>query len=92
MKLVRYGEPGEEKPGLVDDDGAIRDLGEDLTRLHDALRRLPDAIDDWADVGAQLKAGKLSLGGGPKLRPWFLRLAWLAGAAALGAAAMLAFS
>ncbi|WP_297735977.1 2-polyprenylphenol 6-hydroxylase [uncultured Maricaulis sp.] len=73
-------------------EGRIRDLGEDLTRLHDAMRRLPDAIDDWADVGAQLKAGKLSLGGGPKLRPWFLRLAWLAGAAALGAAAMLAFS
>jgi len=73
-------------------EGQIRDLGEDLTRLHDAMRRLPDAIDDWADVGAQLKAGKLSLGGGPKLRPWFLRLAWLAGAAALGAAVMLAFS
>ncbi len=72
-------------------EGRIRDLGEDFMRLHDALRRLPDAIDDWADVGAQLKAGRLSLGGGPRLRPWFLRLAWLAGAAALGAVAMLAF-
>ena len=26
MKLVRYGNPGEEKPGLIDADGAIRDL------------------------------------------------------------------
>jgi 2,4-diketo-3-deoxy-L-fuconate hydrolase len=26
MKLVRYGRPGAEKPGLVDDDGAVRDL------------------------------------------------------------------
>ncbi len=26
MKLVRFGNPGEEKPGLVDGDGAIRDL------------------------------------------------------------------
>ncbi len=26
MKLCRYGAPGEEKPGLIDDDGNIRDL------------------------------------------------------------------
>jgi 2,4-diketo-3-deoxy-L-fuconate hydrolase len=26
MKLVRYGRPGEEKPGLVDTDGVLRDL------------------------------------------------------------------
>ncbi|KNG95635.1 fumarylacetoacetate hydrolase family protein [Pseudaestuariivita atlantica] len=26
MKLVRYGEPGEEKPGLIDGDGTLRDL------------------------------------------------------------------
>ncbi|MEX0345876.1 MAG: fumarylacetoacetate hydrolase family protein [Rhizobiaceae bacterium] len=26
MKLLRYGEPGAEKPGLLDDDGNIRDL------------------------------------------------------------------
>lgn len=26
MKLVRYGNPGEEKPGLVDKDGTLRDL------------------------------------------------------------------
>ena len=26
MKLVRYGKPGKEKPGLIDDGGALRDL------------------------------------------------------------------
>lgn len=26
MKFVRYGEPGQEKPGVLDDDGGIRDL------------------------------------------------------------------
>jgi len=27
MKLVRYGQPGKERPGLLDRDGALRDLG-----------------------------------------------------------------
>ncbi|EKF18500.1 fumarylacetoacetate hydrolase family protein [Nitratireductor pacificus] len=34
MKLIRYGEPGRERPGLVDADGALRDLSahvEDLS-------------------------------------------------------------
>ena len=26
MKLVRYGAPGKEKPGIIDADGKIRDL------------------------------------------------------------------
>ena len=26
MKLVRYGPPGKEKPGLIDDEGKLRDL------------------------------------------------------------------
>ncbi|MCM2253186.1 MAG: 2-hydroxyhepta-2,4-diene-1,7-dioate isomerase, partial [Ramlibacter sp.] len=26
MKLVRYGNPGKEKPGLIDPDGRLRDL------------------------------------------------------------------
>ncbi|MBN8920878.1 MAG: ureidoglycolate lyase, partial [Rhizobiales bacterium] len=26
MKLVRYGQPGKEKPGIIDDDGRVRDL------------------------------------------------------------------
>src|SRR5438309_4060839 len=34
MKLVRYGRAGAEKPGLIDEDGAVRDLSravEDIT-------------------------------------------------------------
>ncbi len=66
-------------------EGRIRDLGEDLRRLHDAMRRLPDAIDDWAEIGARLKSGELNLGGAPRIRPWALRIAWLGAAAAAGA-------
>jgi 2,4-diketo-3-deoxy-L-fuconate hydrolase len=52
MKLVRYGNPGKEKPGLIDADGKLRDLSAvitDLTAAHlsDAmiakLRRLKTA-------------------------------------------------
>lgn len=52
MKLVRYGNPGKEKPGLIDADGKLRDLSAvipDLTSAHlgDAmiakLRRLKTA-------------------------------------------------
>jgi ubiquinone biosynthesis protein len=69
-------------------EGQIRDFGEDLKRLHEAARRLPDAIEDWAEIGAKLKSGELNLGGSPRIRPWALRLAWLTAAAATGAAAM----
>lgn len=46
MKLVRYGEPGSERPGLIDSDGNIRDLGGRVVDIGgkdihpDALRRL----------------------------------------------------
>lgn len=33
MKLVRYGEPGKEKPGLVDRDGGIRDLSAEIADI-----------------------------------------------------------
>ena len=33
MKLLRYGEPGQEKPGVLDDDGQIRDLSGIVTDL-----------------------------------------------------------
>ena len=37
MKLVRYGQPGKEKPGLIDADGRLRDLSgvvKDLSLIH----------------------------------------------------------
>ena len=33
MKLLRYGPPGHEKPGLLDDDGNIRDLSEHIADI-----------------------------------------------------------
>jgi 2,4-diketo-3-deoxy-L-fuconate hydrolase len=46
MKLVRYGRPGKEKPGLIDEEGKLRDLSGviadiDATQLSDkAIRKL----------------------------------------------------
>ena len=33
MKLLRFGPPGQEKPGLLDDEGHIRDLSDHVTDL-----------------------------------------------------------
>lgn len=39
MKLVRYGPPGHERPGLIDTAGAVRDLSELMADIDgDALR------------------------------------------------------
>ena len=73
-------------------EGRLRDLAEEWTRLREAGARLPGAIEDWAEIGAKLKSGELRLGPKPRLRPWALRLAWLGGAAAIGAAIALAAS
>ena len=53
MKLVRYGKPGAEKPGLIDAQGRLRDLSDvvadidETTLLSEELRRLA-AIDTEA--------------------------------------------
>jgi 2,4-didehydro-3-deoxy-L-rhamnonate hydrolase len=56
MKLVRYGNPGKEKPGLIDAEGKLRDLSaviQDIT---------PDQLDDKALARLRkLKADKLPL-------------------------------
>ena len=36
MKLVRYGKPGKEKPGLIDEEGALRDLSGVVTDVDPA--------------------------------------------------------
>lgn len=65
MKLVRFGNPGAEKPGLVDGDGAIRDLsahvsdfaGEALSPASlDQLRALDPKSLPLAPAGARLGA------------------------------------
>ena len=58
MKLVRYGRPGKEKPGLIDDNGKLRDLSKKLKE-----------IDDAALAPASLKTlAKLKIGSLPLVR------------------------
>jgi 2,4-diketo-3-deoxy-L-fuconate hydrolase len=58
MKLVRYGRPGKEKPGLIDDNGKLRDLSKKLKE-----------IDGAALAPASLKAlAKLKIGSLPLVR------------------------
>jgi 2-keto-4-pentenoate hydratase/2-oxohepta-3-ene-1,7-dioic acid hydratase in catechol pathway len=61
MKLLRYGPRGQEKPGLLDADGNIRDLSGTVSDLSgDVLTRLPDL--------AKLDINKLPLvSGNPRL-------------------------
>ncbi len=37
MRLLRYGSPGREKPGIADKDGNIRDLSKVITQIDDAM-------------------------------------------------------
>src|SRR3954462_442130 len=37
MRLLRYGAPGREKPGLADAEGNIRDLSKVITQVDDAM-------------------------------------------------------
>ena len=42
MKLVRYGQPGKEKPGLIDAEGRLRDLSGVVKDIS------PDLLNDKA--------------------------------------------
>jgi len=61
MKLVRYGQPGKEKPGLIDADGKLRDLCGVIADV------TPEHLSDKALAKlARLKADKLPLVKGKK--------------------------
>ncbi|QKV19453.1 fumarylacetoacetate hydrolase family protein [Oricola thermophila] len=49
MKLLRYGAPGHEKPGLLDSDGRIRDLSAHLHDIDGAALH-PDSLARLADI------------------------------------------
>ena len=56
MKLVRYGNPGKEKPGLIDADGKLRDLSKVIKDVS------PDQLSDKALAKlAKIKTDKLPL-------------------------------
>ena len=61
MKLVRYGQPGKEKPGLIDADGKLRDLSGVIADV------TPEHLSDKALTKlAKLKTDKLPLVKGKK--------------------------
>ena len=61
MKLVRYGQPGKEKPGLIDAEGRLRDLSGVIADV------TPEHLSDKALAKlARLKADKLPLVKGKK--------------------------
>ena len=61
MKLVRYGQPGKEKPGLIDAEGKLRDLSGVIADV------TPEHLSDKALAKlAKLKADKLPLVRGKK--------------------------
>ena len=56
MKLVRYGKPGQEKPGLIDAQGQLRDLSKVIQDVS------PDQLSDKALAKLRkLKTDKLPL-------------------------------
>ena len=56
MKLVRYGKPGKEKPGLIDEEGKLRDLSAHITDIG------PEQLGDAALAKLRkLKTDKLPL-------------------------------
>jgi len=65
MKLARYGEPGQERPALVDADGNLRDLSAHIQDVH------PRMLDDAGlDFLRGLEPGSLPLvEGNPRLGP-----------------------
>jgi 5-carboxymethyl-2-hydroxymuconate isomerase len=69
MKLVRYGQPGTERPGILDRDGAIRDLGAVITDI-DGPALTPHRLRELKE----LKVETLPLvQGAPRLGPCVAR-------------------
>ena len=70
MKLLRYGPPGQEKPGILDREGRIRDLSGAIPDIG------PDAISPAAlDKLRQLDPAKLpAVAGNPRIGPCVARV------------------
>ena len=64
MKLLRYGKPGKERPGVLDADGKIRDLSEHIPEIAGAALA-PAALKKLAKIDPAtlpLVRGKQRLG------------------------------
>ncbi|RME94592.1 MAG: 2-hydroxyhepta-2,4-diene-1,7-dioate isomerase, partial [Alphaproteobacteria bacterium] len=65
MKLLRYGEPGAERPGMLGPEGEIRDLSAHLDDITGAV--LDDSSLEWL---ARIDPGSLpEVAGSPRLGP-----------------------
>ncbi len=49
MKLVRYGNPGREKPGLIDSEGRLRDLSVAIETI-DQLTLSPQGLNSLRSI------------------------------------------
>lgn len=65
MKLVRYGPPGAEKPGLLDAHGGLRDLSGEITDI-DGAALAPDTLSRLAGLDP---AGLPQVEGSPRIGP-----------------------
>lgn len=65
MKLVRYGAPGAEKPGLIDDNGVLRDLSAQVADIGGAALA-PAALEE---LRALDPASLPAVAGSPRLGP-----------------------
>ena len=65
MKLVRYGRPGAEKPGVIDDAGRIRDLSDHIDDVAGEVL-LPERLGRLAEIDP---AGLILVEDSPRLGP-----------------------
>src|SRR4051812_40383642 len=65
MKLLRYGDPGRERPGLLDADGRIRDLSSVVPDIAGATL-LPENLAKLRDTDA---SGLPEVAGNPRIGP-----------------------
>jgi 2-keto-4-pentenoate hydratase/2-oxohepta-3-ene-1,7-dioic acid hydratase in catechol pathway len=65
MKLVRYGKAGQERPGVLDHAGRLRDLSSEMPDVAGAAL-LPDSLDRLRRIPVETLP---PVGGGPRLGP-----------------------
>jgi 2-keto-4-pentenoate hydratase/2-oxohepta-3-ene-1,7-dioic acid hydratase in catechol pathway len=63
MKLCRFGEAGKEKPGLIDDEGILRDLSPHVTDIN------PAVLTDLSVIKKLALSSLVAVEGNPRLGP-----------------------
>jgi 2-keto-4-pentenoate hydratase/2-oxohepta-3-ene-1,7-dioic acid hydratase in catechol pathway len=63
MKLCRFGEAGKEKPGLIDDEGILRDLSPHVTDIN------PAVLSDLSVIKKLALSSLVTVEGNPRLGP-----------------------